>query len=273
MTNLGFIGAGNMGMAIVKGFQNSRAARGVKLKIFDIDSDKRLQLANDGYTILETEEDLVKVCKYVVLACKPQQLEELLLKIKPFLTAETVLISLCAGITADYIRRRTEKNTKVVLVMPNIPMLLGYGASALAYDEAVTQDEFAFARSVIESCGAAEVIPLDKMNEIICINASAPAFIYLFTKCFADYAAEQGINQRAALNLFSKTLIGASKMMTDSGNTIDELIGQVSSKGGTTFAGLNELHSGGFEETVRKACEACTARAYELGEGGKSPQT
>jgi pyrroline-5-carboxylate reductase len=266
LSALGFIGAGNMGFALIRGFSASQAAKGIQLHVYDALPEKRQELADAGYSVLESEIEIAKACKYIVLACKPQQLADLLAKIKPFLTPESVLISLCAGISADYICEKISADAKVILVMPNMPVLLGAGASALAHNAAVSGKEFSLAREIIESCGIAEVIPLDKMNEIICVNASSPAFIYLFAKCFADYAAEQGIDEKAALNLFAATLAGSAKMLSDSGFSAEELIAQVSSKGGTTLAGLDALHASGFEEAVKNACEACTKRAYELGE-------
>ncbi|MCL2018258.1 MAG: pyrroline-5-carboxylate reductase [Oscillospiraceae bacterium] len=270
MTTLGFIGAGNMGMALIKGFSTNREkSREAEIYVYDALYDKREHMRNLGFSVLESEVEIAKTCKYIVLACKPLQVAEVLDKIKEHITTETVFISLCAGITAECIRGVTdaEKNkiTKVVLVMPNMPMLLGEGASALSCDESVSNTEFAFVRSVIESCGWVELIPRDKMNEVICINASSPAFIYLYAKYFIEYAEQNGINPKAALNLFAKTLIGASKMMTDSGSGIDALIEQVSSKGGTTLAGLEKFYSGGLEKVVKDACEACTKKAYELG--------
>ncbi|MCL2108299.1 MAG: pyrroline-5-carboxylate reductase [Oscillospiraceae bacterium] len=268
-TTLGFIGAGNMGFALLNGFSiatsSPKSEKDVKISVYDADPDKRESLMTGGFNVAANELEIARNCKYIVLACKPQQLTELLLKIKSVVTSETVLISLCAGISAEYIRGVTGSNSKVVLVMPNMPVTLGTGATALACDGAVTAEEFAFVRGIAESCGIAEVIPVDKMNEIICINASSPAFIYLFSQGFAEYAAGQGIDQKAALNLFAQTLIGAGKMLMQSGATPDELIQQVASKGGTTQAGLDALTSGGLREIIRKVCEACTKRAYELG--------
>jgi pyrroline-5-carboxylate reductase len=255
-----------MGSALLKGFSSSEAAKDARLYVYDNNPDRRDMMKAAGFLVCEDEADIVRNCKYIVLACKPQQLSELITCIKDEITVDTVLISLCAGIGVDYIRQRTGKFTKIALVMPNIPMLLGEGASALSYDESLTIEEAAFVRVLIESCGTAEVIPINKMNEIICINASAPAFIYLFSKCFIEYAAQQGINQRAALNLFSQTLIGSAKMLMESSGGIQTLIDQVSSKGGTSIAGLEQLQANGFDETIRRACEACTKRAYELGQ-------
>ena len=265
MTTLGFIGAGNMGSALMKGFSASEAAKDVSVCVYDSSREKAEMMKAAGFCVLENEIDVVCKCKYVVLACKPQQLAELLSKIKDCITSGTVFISLCAGISLGYIRERTTAATKAALVMPNLPMLLGEGSSAIAYDEALSAEEAEFVRSLIESCGTAELIPVDKMNEVICLNASSPAFIYLFAKQFTDYAAAEGINQQSALNLFSQTLIGSAKMLMESGSDIQVLIDRVSSAGGTTVAGLDALNAGGFPETIRNACIACTKRAYELG--------
>lgn len=97
-------------------------------------------------------------------------------------THDKVIISICAGISEDFIRSHTIPNAKVVLVMPNTPMMLGLGASAISRADGVTDEEFAFAKSVIESCGIAEEVPINKMKEIIAVNGSSPAFIYLLQK-------------------------------------------------------------------------------------------
>ena len=176
-----------------------------------------------------------------------------------------MFISICAGISAESIRERTIPDAKVVLVMPNTPMMLGCGASAMSHDDKVSAEEFAFARKIIGSCGITEVISTDKMKEIIAINGSSPAFIYLYAKGFVDYADSVGIDKDAALRLLAQSLIGSAKMLTESGMTVDELIKQVSSPGGTTLAGLDKLYEGDLTGDVMRACEACTKRAYELG--------
>ena len=153
---------------------------------------------------------------------------------------------------------------KTAVVMPNTPAMLGLGASAISRDGVISDEEFEFAKSVIGSCGLVKEIPMNKMKEIICINGSSPAFIYLFAKGFVDYAREAGIEEKAALELFAQSLIGSAKMLTDSGMSVEQLIKQVSSPGGTTLAGLDKLYQGNLEETVKEACLACTNRAYEL---------
>lgn len=261
MNRLGVIGAGNMGAAIINGIKKS----GMDIEVFAYDKLGE-KLASLPVTVCSSEKEVVKQCKYVLLAVKPQVLAAALEALAQEVTPDTVFISICAGISAEFIRKHTIPAAKVVLVMPNTPMMLGVGASAVSRADGVSDEEFAFARSIIGSCGITEVVPSNKMKEVIAINGSSPAFIYLYAKGFVDYAAEVGIDKDAALKLFAQTLVGSAKMLTDSGMTVDELIKQVSSPGGTTIAGLEKLYDGDITGDVKRACEACTKRAYELAE-------
>ena len=273
MINLGFLGAGNMGFAIMKGITESKKSGDVKMYAFsrsislfayEPDREKIRRLEQLGVTVCSSESELAEKCGYILLAVKPQVLGDVLDKMKPSVKSSHVFISICAGISSEFIKEHTLSDVKTAVVMPNTPAMLGLGASAIARDEAISDEEFEFAKAVIESCGIVREIPMDKMKEIICINGSSPAFIYLFAKGFVDYAKEVGIDEKAALELFAQSLVGSAKMLTDSGMTVDQLIKQVSSPGGTTIAGLDKLYEGKLEETVNNACKACTNRAYEL---------
>ncbi len=269
MINIGFIGAGNMGYAIMKGIcagaQNGQQPLAdVRLFAFDPDSEKLSRLSELGVTLCESEREIFEKSKYVFLAVKPQQLEEVMDKVTDCADNETVIVSICAGITAEYLKSKTFPDAKVVLVMPNTPLLLGKGATALAKAEPCSDEEFSLVCSIFASCGKIAVVSQDKMKEIIAINGSSPAFIYLYAQAFIDYADSVGIDAQAAKELFAQSLIGAAAMMTDSGYSMDELIRMVSSKGGTTIAGLDKLRENGLEKAVTDCCKACTERAYQL---------
>ena len=103
------------------------------------------------------------------------------------------------------------------------------------------------------------------MNTVISVNGSSPAYIYLFAKAMRDYAAEQGIDEKSAMELICSTLIGSAEMLMKSGDDVDTLIKKVSSPGGTTLAALEVLDKGGFYENIKDAMAACTKRAEELG--------
>jgi pyrroline-5-carboxylate reductase len=260
---IGFIGAGNMGGAIIKGIADKLTD--VDISVYELDPEKAAALKFYGVSISKCEADILNSCKYVLLAVKPQNLPELLPKIAQYITDDTVLISICAGISGEYIIKRIGKPAKIVLAMPNTPLLLGKGATAVSRLEGVSDEEFDFVRGIFDCSGVTAEITPDKMKEIICINSSSPAFIYLFTKPFIDFCNNNGIPADAAKLLFAKTLIGAADMISDSGYSIDELIKMVSSPGGTTIAGLSALYDGHFTETVYEALEKCTKRAHELG--------
>ncbi len=262
MIKVGFIGAGNMGHAIMKGIAGSEM--NVKLYAFDLFEEALARAAEMGVVACKSAAEVAEECEYLFLAVKPQQLDEALEMIKDSITERTVIVSICAGITDDYIVSKTIDSAKVVLAMPNTPLLLGEGATAIARSERVPDEDFETVRSFFAACGECAVIPKDKMKEIIAVNGSSPAFIYLYAKAFIDYAVSVGIDETAAKSLFAKSLIGSAKMITDSGMSIDRLIEMVSSKGGTTIAGLEKLREGDIEKTVRSCCEACTNRAYEL---------
>ncbi|MBZ4670239.1 MAG: pyrroline-5-carboxylate reductase [Oscillospiraceae bacterium] len=264
MTSIGFIGAGNMGAAIIKGILGSNLSSSVSVFAFDTDFSKMEQLGNLGVIACASPNEVVKKCKYVFLAVKPQVIEGVLESISGDVSKDTVLVSIAAGITDEFIKSKTAEWAKVVLVMPNTPLLLGEGASALSKSETTSDEEFGLVCDIFSACGDIAVIPKDKMKEIIAINGSSPAFIYLFAKGFVEYAESVGISSEVAKKLFAKTLIGSAKMITDSGYSIDELIKMVSSPGGTTLKGLDELYSGNLTGIVKKACESCTKRAYEL---------
>ncbi|MBQ7756744.1 MAG: pyrroline-5-carboxylate reductase [Oscillospiraceae bacterium] len=264
MINVGFIGAGNMGFAIMKGVCESCCSDKISLFTYDIDDEKIKRLASMGVTPCESVKEVIEKCQYVFLAIKPQQLDEVLAENGKYFTNEKVIVSICAGISGDYFKSVTVADAKVVLVMPNTPLLLGEGATALAKVEPTTDEEFNLVCEIFKSCGKIAVVDENKMKEIIAVNGSSPAFIYLYSKAFIEYAKSVGIDENVAKELFAQTLVGSAKMITDSGYTIDELITMVSSKGGTTIAGLEKLREGNLEGTVSKCCKACVNRAYEL---------
>ncbi|MBQ5334848.1 MAG: pyrroline-5-carboxylate reductase [Oscillospiraceae bacterium] len=262
---LGFLGAGNMGSAMMRGIAASALRKSGEISeiaAFDTDAAKLAALSDAGVIAAESSQSLADSADYLVLAVKPQVLGEVLDGIS--IRSEQVIISICAGISAEFIRSHTIADARVILVMPNTPLMLGMGATALAKCEGITDAEFQLAKEMFATCGIAEEIPENRMREVIAVNSSSPAFLYLFAKGFLEFAASVNMDEGAALRLFAQAMIGSAHMLTDSGKSVDELIRMVSSPGGTTLAGLDGLYEGRLTETVRDCCERCTNRAYEL---------
>ena len=264
MNTIGFLGTGNMGTAILKGIAGSSMKSETKLYAYNPTAAKVDALASYGVQKCSSEAEVAAGSQYLFLAIKPQKFDEVLPRIADAITEDTVLVSIAAGIGVEYIRKLTKPNAKVVLAMPNTPLLLGCGATALATEAPVSDAEFAVVRRIFDACGMTAVIEPAQMKEIIAINGSSPAFIYLFAKGFLDYAEQVGLSGDVAKELFAQSLIGSAKMITDSGYSIAELIRQVSSPGGTTLAGLDRFYAGNLTDVVQDACDHCTRRAYEL---------
>ena len=262
---LGFLGAGNMGTAMMRGIAASEICKSgeiAQILAFDTDSAKLAALSDAGVQAAESAQALADTADILVLAVKPQVLAGVLDALR--IRREQVIISICAGISATFIRQHTIPEARIILVMPNTPLMLGFGATALAKCDGITDAEFALAKKMFSTCGTAEEVPENKMKEVIAVNSSSPAFLYLYAKGFLDYAKSAGMDADAALRLFAQAMIGSAHMLTDSGRSIEELIRMVSSPGGTTLAGLDRLYEGKLTDTVMHCCESCTKRAYEL---------
>lgn len=261
---VGLIGTGNMGGAILHGLLNSKLVRDGKIAVsaYNRTPEKAAAL---GVPVHISAQALTAACKIVILAVKPQGMEELLEEISSSVTADTVLVSVAAGLSGEYFVRKTRPDARVILAMPNTPLLVGEGATALAIgSRTVGEDEFQLVCDIFAASGRIAVLPSGKMREIIAVSGSSPAFLYVFAKEILSYAEEAGVDADAARSLFAQTLRGVAGMLEKSELPPEELIRQVASPGGTTLAGLKALEDGGFSQAVRNACEACTKRAWEL---------
>lgn len=265
MKKLGVIGVGNMASAILGGILKNNVIEPQEIMLCDRHPEKHTSFYDLGVARADDECKAVKGCKYILLSIKPQGFAEMLEKIKPFCREDNVFISIAAGISGEYIKNALGYDAKVILVMPNTPVSLGFGASAVAKVSPTTDDEFATAMSIFAACGDAVEIPADKMNEVIPFNGSSPAFIYRITQIFVDHAVSLGFEHDVALKLFCASLIGSAHMMTNSGIELEQLIKMVCSKGGTTIAGLDAMEQNGLANALDSGIDACVKRAYELG--------
>ncbi len=264
MKRIGFIGAGNMATAIIKGLIAQKGS-GSFINVFDVSSEKLDDISKLGVNALSSSQDVVKNSDIIVLAVKPQNYAEVLEALKAVVSNDKTFVSIAAGISISYVQSALGCECPVVRVMPNTPLLLKKGASALCPSGNINEDDKQIVYDMFAGSGVCEYITEDHMNEIIAVNGSSPAYIYMFAKAMADYAVSVGIDYNKALNLICATLEGSAAMLRESGDTPDVLIEKVSSKGGTTIEALNKLREHGFTEAVDDAMKACTKRAEELG--------
>lgn len=264
MKRIGFIGAGNMATAIIKGLIAQKGS-GSFINVFDVSSEKLDEISKLGVNALPSSQDVVKNSDIIVLAVKPQNYAEVLEALKNVVSTDKTFVSIAAGISINYVQSALCCECPVVRVMPNTPLLLKKGASALCPSGNISEEDKQIVYDMFAGSGVCEYITEDHMNEIIAVNGSSPAYIYMFAKAMADYAVSVGIDYGKALNLICATLEGSAAMLKESGDTPEVLIEKVSSKGGTTIEALNKLREHGFTEAIDDAMKACTKRAEELG--------
>lgn len=261
----GFIGAGNMAAAIINGMLGSKQVPAENIYVFDLDQDKMRAMREQGVQTVSDAAAVVTNCDLIVLAVKPQNYGEVLQGLQKVVTEEKVFVSIAAGISTSYVTDNLQCGCPVVRVMPNTPLLLGKGATALCATKNIPEDKFQAAYTMFANSGTVEILEEEQMNAVIAVNGSSPAYVYLFAKAMADYAQAQGIDHKKAINLICSTLEGSAAMLRESGDDADTLIQKVSSPGGTTVAALGVLNETGFYNSIIKAMEACTNRAEELG--------
>lgn len=262
---IGFIGAGNMATAIINGILTNKAKTADNISVFDLDKEKLSVMREKGIDTVSSGKELVEKSDIVVLAVKPQNYDEVLDEIKTGADNKKVFVTIAAGISIEYVRKGLGIDSPMVRVMPNTPLLLGKGATAMCRSENISESDFDEVYKMFALSGEVAILPESQMNAVIAVNGSSPAYVYLFAKSMVDYAVSVGIDKEVALNLICKTFEGSAEMLRSSGDTPETLIQKVSSKGGTTIEALKVLSERGVPQAIIDAMSACTDRAEELG--------
>ncbi len=262
---LGFIGAGNMATAIINGILTNKAKTAEQISVFDLDSAKVSAMTAKGVQSASTGEELVRNSDIIVLAVKPQNYDEVLASVKNAVAVDKVFVTIAAGISIEYVQSRLGTKCPMVRVMPNTPLLLGKGATAVCRSQNISDEDFDEVYRMFALSGEVAILPESRMNAIIAVNGSSPAYVYLFAKAMVDYAVSVGIDREVALSLVCKTFEGSAEMLRSSGDTPETLIEKVSSKGGTTIEALKVLNDRAVPQAIIDAMAACTKRAEELG--------
>ncbi len=247
-----------MANAIIGGAVGSKFLNGNEISVFDIDTEKSSVLNNAyGVKVCESVESLAGECEYVVLAVKPQVFPTVLPQIANCLTENSVVISIGAGKTTDFIASFLKENTAVVRVMPNINAKVGASMSGICKNTFVTDEAFGFVKKLCQAFG--DVIELSESQFPIfgVIAGCSPAYTFMFIDAMASEAQKHGVSKAEALKICEQAVLGSAKMMlADQNNDPWALIKSVCSPGGTTIEGVNKLQAEGFAETVMSAVRA-----------------
>ncbi len=265
---ISFIGGGNMASAIIEAVLNAGILPADKISVFDPCDDRKAFFSKKAVLLAESAEALAKSDGILFLAVKPQIMDSVLESIKGNIKSACV-VSIAAGVSTEHIRKIIGSDIPVIRVLPNTPMLTLNGMTVIAENHSVSCELFNFVKSVFEAAGEVSVLPEEKINEAIPLSSSSPAFFFRMIKAMADVGSAYGIPYDKALKLSAVAMRGSAQYAFESGKSMDELVAQVSSPGGTTVAALTAFDDFGFEDFINEAAKRCIDRAYELGKSSK----
>ena len=265
---VGFVGAGNMGEALIKGLVESNLVPADAIVIADSRAARAQQIAQQyGVRAAADNTALVRDADVVILAVKPQIMAPVLREIMPALTNRPLLVSIAAGVSTATIQSVLGKYPRLIRVMPNTPALVLEGATAIARSHELEADDLETAEEIFTAVGRVVVLEEELMDAVTGLSGSGPAYVAIVIESLADGGVKMGLDRVTAMTLATQTVLGAARLIAETGVHPGALKDMVSSPGGTTIAGIAALEEGGIRTTFIRAVERATLRSRELGRG------
>lgn len=255
---LTFIGCGNMAGAIIEG------AASYDICIYDKDSSKYDRFAQRPYKFAGSIREAVEAGDYILLCVKPQNKDDVLPEVAKCDLKGKLIISIMAGVRISVMEKFLGEDTAIIRTMPNTPLMLSKGVTALARNEKVNDKRFSDICRLFSEMGEVMVVSEDKIDAVTAASGSAPAYVYLFVKAIADEARAQGLDIKDLENIIARMVIGSCHMIIESEKTPDELIKMVCSPNGTTERAMKVFYEEGFADIIAKAMQKCAERSKEL---------
>lgn len=267
-TQVGFIGGGNMGEALIKGFLAASLLQPEQIRVYDISSQRTAHL-DATYQVASSSSpaDLVAASQIVILAIKPQNMAEVLNALKTDFAHQPLVISIAAGISLTSLVEWLPEGVPVIRVMPNTPALISQGASALSRGPRVTDAQMQQALHLFQAVGTAIEVHEKWMDAVTGLSGSGPGYVLLFLESLIDAGVRVGLPRPIARELVLQTVIGTTQMVRETGKHPAELRDLITSPAGTTIAGLQVLEEKAVRGALQRAVGAATQRSQELGKG------
>ena len=263
---IGFVGAGNMGEAMIKGLLAATLVTPKAVYATDVRSERLKELDRRyGIQVAADNPALVRDVDVVILAVKPQIIEPVLQEVAHALTRAKLMISIAAGVSTARLRAVLGKQARLIRVMPNTPALVLAGVTAIAKAEGLEPGDLDTASEIFSAVGRVVVLEEELLDAVTGLSGSGPAYVALVIESLADGGVKMGLDRITAMTLATQTVLGAAKLLLETGLHPGALKDMVSSPGGTSIAGIAALEEGGVRTTFIKAVERATQRSRELG--------
>ncbi len=263
---LGFLGAGNMSGALIKGLLHGGVLPPERILASDVKAE-RLDQLRASHAIHTTTDNhaLIRDCDVVVVAVKPQVIDRVLTEVGQDVRRDQLIVSVAAGVPIEALEARLPKESRVVRAMPNTPATVQAGATAIAGGTHAQHDDLRIARELFEAVGRVVVLDEALLDAVTGLSGSGPAYVMVIIEALADGGVKVGLHRDTALLLAAQTVFGSAKLLLETGEHPGRLKDMVTSPGGTAIAGLHTLESGALRKTLIDAVEVATKRAAQLG--------
>lgn len=261
--SIGFIGAGNMGGAIMGGI----AEKGFFDTVFVF--DKNAEAANaaaEKYGAKSVDINTAAGADIVLLAVKPNVIYSVIDEIKDKVNSNAVIVSIAAGQSIGKLESAFGRKIKLMRVMPNTPALVGAAMSALSPNELLSEDETAADEivKIFESLGKAEIVPEKLMDAVTGVSGSSPAYVFMFIEALADAAVAAGMPRAQSYTFAAQSVLGSAKMVLETGTHPAALKDMVCSPGGTTIDAVKVLEEKGLRGAIMDAVAACVEKSRNM---------
>ena len=257
------IGAGNMGEALIAGLI-AYGETPANIAVCEKRAERAAELVSRyGIKIAEISES-VSDAEVILLVVKPQDMASVLAEIGSLVNPAAVLVSFAAGKKIDFISTQLGKANSVIRVMPNTATMVGAGMAAISLGAGVTADQREFVTGFLAKSGEVVEVSEDLQDAVTATSGSGPAYFFAFVEAMIFGAQELGLSPEVATKLTVQTLVGAAKLLAESGKSASELRENVTSPNGTTAAALKSFSDGDLAALVAKSMQAARDRSIEL---------
>ncbi|WP_319371857.1 pyrroline-5-carboxylate reductase [uncultured Ilyobacter sp.] len=259
---IGFIGCGNMGEAILGGILSSGILKGENIWVSELSSDRLSELSKKyGVNITNDGKEVVKNSDIFIIAVKPNIYPVVLEDIKELVDSTKTVVTIAAGVTIASVENIIGSDKRIIRTMPNTPALVAEGMTSISHNDMVSLENLEEIKTIFGSFGKSEVLSEYLIHSVTAVSGSSPAYVFMFIEALADGAVLQGMPRDKAYQFAAQSVLGAAKMVLETGKHPGALKDAVCSPGGTTIEAVKVLEEEGFRNSVIKAVEACAKKS------------
>jgi pyrroline-5-carboxylate reductase len=268
MKRIAVLGAGNIGAALIGGILKGGVADREHLMATDLNAERVQEIA-ERFSIAVTiggNREAVQAAEVIILAVKPYTLPGVLVEIRDVLRDDQILISVAAAVPIALIEKLIARRLPIFRAMPNIPVVVGEGATAVTSNGVGTAEQRRLVESILAAVGYVVFVEEEMMHAVTALSGSGPAYIYMVIEALIEGGLKMGLSRAIATRLTEQTVLGAAKLVRETGLHPAILKDQVITPGGVTISAIHELEKHGLRSMLISAIETATSQSRRLTE-------